>query len=294
MSRQLIVNADDFGWSSGVNEAIAALYDAGVVTSTSLMVGSPAAPEAVQLARARPGLTVGLHVTLAGAPALLTHAELPRICDAKGWLPGDWRRAALGYTFLPAWRREMRRELEAQFSRFAGLGLAWSHVDTHLHTGLTPAILKELLPLCRRFGVDAVRIPDDDFELAKRYAPQETGRHRWEAVALRRLCAGQRSKLARAGLRTTERCYGYFRSGRLDAGYLCRLVEELPEGIRELHCHPDLATEGGRAEFEALRSPAFRRSLKAGNVQLTTYAALAGGQPENRRLRASEPGAIQR
>jgi hopanoid biosynthesis associated protein HpnK len=294
MSRQLIVNADDFGWSAGVNAAVAALYDAGLVTSTSLMVGCPAAAEAVELARERPGLAVGLHVTLAGAPALLGPAELPQLRDATGWLPRDWRRAALGYTLLPAWQRELRRELEAQFTRFAELGLGWSHVDTHLHTGLTPAIFRELLPACRRFGVAAVRIPEDDFELARSYAPQETGGQAHEAKVLQWLCTRQREALGRAGLRTTECCYGYFRSGKLDEGYLCRLIAALPEGVRELHCHPDLSTESGRAEFAALRSTAFRKALETHGVELTTYAALTGNSPERRSLRAKGSGAIQR
>lgn len=294
MSRQLIVNADDFGWSSGVNAAVAALYDAGVVTSTSLMVGCPAASEAVELARERPGLAVGLHVTLAGAPALLSAAELPHLCDATGWLPRDWRRAALGYTLLPAWRCELRRELEAQFTRFGELELPWSHVDTHLHTGLTPAIFRELLPMCRRFGATAVRIPEDDFELAVQYAPREVGGQAFEARVLQWLCTRQRVALAKAGLRTTERCYGYFRSGKIDEGYLCRLVEALPAGVRELHCHPDLTTESGRAEFEALRSTAFRRALETHGVELTTYAALTGNLPERHSLRAKGSGAIQR
>lgn len=266
MTRQLIVNADDFGWSAGVNEAVAARYDAGVVTSPSLMVGCPAASDAIRRARERPGLAVGLHVTLAGAPAVLSQAELPHLCDAQGWLPHDWRRAALGYTSVPAWRRELRRELEAQFHRFAELGWPCSHVGTHLHTGLTPASFSELLPLCRRFGVEAIRIPEDHFEHARRYAPQELNGHALEAKVMQWLCKRQRDALARARLRTTQRCYGYFRSGKMDEGYLCRLIEELPEGVRELHCHPDLSTESGRAEFEALRSGAFRRALETQNV----------------------------
>jgi hopanoid biosynthesis associated protein HpnK len=294
MTRQLILNADDFGWSKGVNEAVAALYEAGIVTSTSLMVGCPAADEAVELARARPGLAVGLHATLAGAPALVPHAENPRICDAKGWLPRDWRRAVLGYSLLPGWRRELRRELEAQFSRFQELGLPWSHVDTHLHTGLTPAVFQALLPLCDRFGVRAVRIPEDDFELARRYAPAESGGQALEGRVMRWLCARQRARLRAAGLWTTDRCYGYFRSGKLDEGYLCRLVAALPEGASELHCHPDFSTESGRAEYAALRSDAFREALEARQVRLSTWFSLAEGGPERNRLRENVSGAIQR
>lgn len=294
MRRQLIVNADDFGWSAGVNQAIAALHDAGIVTSTSLMVTAPAAAEAVVLAKERPGLAVGLHVTLAGAPALLAHRDIPRLADRKGWLPADWRRAVLGVTLSPAWRRDLRRELEAQFERFAKLGLPWSHVDTHLHTGLTPVIFRELLLLCLRYGVKAVRIPEDDFALAHRYAPQEAARHAMEARVMHWLCTRHRVALTRAGLRTTERCYGYFRSGQLDEGYLRLLIEDLPPGTQELHCHPDLSTEGGRAEFEALRSPNFRQTIESHHVRLIPWLSLTDKGYEGAALRAQALGAIQR
>ncbi len=65
-SRVLIVNADDLGASDGVNRGIVHAHDHGLVTSASLMVRMPAAEAAVQLARERPHLSVGLHVDLTG------------------------------------------------------------------------------------------------------------------------------------------------------------------------------------------------------------------------------------
>jgi predicted glycoside hydrolase/deacetylase ChbG (UPF0249 family) len=60
-ARRLIVNADDFGLATGVNEGIVEAHVNGILTSTSLMVDCPAAAHAVELARAHPGLSVGLH-----------------------------------------------------------------------------------------------------------------------------------------------------------------------------------------------------------------------------------------
>jgi predicted glycoside hydrolase/deacetylase ChbG (UPF0249 family) len=66
MRRLLIVNADDFGASDGVNRGIVHAHDHGLVTSTSLMVRMPAADGAAELAQERAGLSVGLHVDLTG------------------------------------------------------------------------------------------------------------------------------------------------------------------------------------------------------------------------------------
>jgi hopanoid biosynthesis associated protein HpnK len=272
MSCRLIINADDFGWSTGVNAAVALLADEGIVTNASLMVAGAAAAEAVTIAGQHPRLGVGLHLALVCAPALLSPAEIPSLADARGNLPDNWRAAGLRYLISPRWRAELRREVDAQFQAFAALGLACSHADAHLHLSLHPLVFRLMLEQCARRAIGAMRIPDDDFELYRRVDPKAAAARLPEALALRALCSAQRGRLAGAGLRTTRRCFGYFRSGALDARYLARLVEELPEGEYELHCHPDLSTESGRAEVAALRSHEFRNALARRGVALHTWA----------------------
>jgi hopanoid biosynthesis associated protein HpnK len=275
VSCRLIVNADDFGWSEGVNEAVCALYDEGIVTSTSLLVGAPAAREARSRLRSRPGLAVGLHLAGVHAPALLPREVIPRLADRDGELETRCLPAALRCTLLPSVREELARELEAQAKAFDGLGLGWSHVDSHLHFTLVPGVFRMALDLCKRYPVLGFRVPQDDFRLYARMAPADALRQSLFALAFEALCRGQRKKVRAAGLRVTDRCYGLFRTGRLDADYLSRLVREMPDGDLELHCHPDLSTEHGRREFEALRSPGFREALRQRGVVLSTYASLA-------------------
>jgi chitin disaccharide deacetylase len=107
-SRRLIVNADDFGASDGVNRGIVHAHDYGLVTSTSLMVRMPAAEEAATLAQERPKLSVGLHVDLRGegtpAPADIDDVTA---CEL---------------------------EIRAQLGRFEELlGRAPTHLDSHHH-----------------------------------------------------------------------------------------------------------------------------------------------------------------
>jgi len=279
MTCQLILNADDFGWSVGVNEAVCALYDAGVVTSTSLMVGGRAAADAVERLAARPGLAAGLHAALVCAPALLPRVEVEHLVDGDGMLPDNCLRAGLLYTAHPAWRREMGRELDAQFRRFDALrrdlGRDWSHVDAHVHFALTPAVFERLLACCRQYPIIGFRIPEDDPAWYQQFDAEDARRQRWLARHFRLFCGVQRRALAASRYVIPARCYGLFRSGRLDIGYLCRLTEALPDGLSELHCHPDLSTDSGRAEFEALLSPQFRAALDCRGVQLTTYPAVA-------------------
>jgi len=274
MACRLIINADDFGWSPGVNQAVALLADEGIVTSASLMVGGVAAAEAVALARDRPALGVGLHVAVVCARSCLGSGKLRAMVNTEGELPGNWRAAAVRFQVLPRWRSDLRREVETQFDAFNALGLPWSHVDAHLHLSLHPVVFGLLAEQCQRYGIRAIRIPEDDYALYRRADPQSAGR--WlEAQVLAQLCARQRLSLARHGLHAPQRCYGFFRSGALDERYLCRLVEEMPEGAHELHCHPDLSTESGEAEVRALLSPRFRTALEQRGVELHSRLTLA-------------------
>lgn len=274
MACRLIINADDFGWSESVNEAVARLAAEGAITSTSLMVGAPAAAGAVERQSRLPGLAVGLHLTLLAAPAVLPRADIPHLVDARGWFLPNPVTAGFRYTCRPGLRAELEREASAQFKAFASTGLALSHVDTHVHMSLTPAVFRIALRLAREHRARGFRVPEDHYGIYRRLDPEDARRQIGMAAAFRRLCAGQREPAKAAGLISPRWCFGFFRSGRLDIPYLVRLIEALPEGDLELHCHPDLGTESGTREYEALRSREVRRALRERGVILATYATL--------------------
>jgi chitin disaccharide deacetylase len=185
-------------------------------------------------------------------------------------LPTNHQLAGLRCLVSPAYRRQMCREMEAQFKSFDALGVGWSHVDSHVHFSLVPPVFESMLELCNRYGVSGLRVPEDDWELYRRLYPDEARAHRLEALWFSLLCARQRRRLRGTRLVTTRRCYGFFRSGRLDLPYLTRLIEQLPEGDHELHCHPDSSTEAGRTEMKALLSPELREALERRGVELAT------------------------
>lgn len=274
MSCRLIVNADDFGQSHGVNEAICALYDEGVVTSASLMVAGDASEDAVARARERPGLAVGLHVALVHAPAFLPPDAVPRLVGSDGRLTVNHVRSGLLATLDAAYRRELRRELDAQIRAFDQLDLGWSHVDTHVHFGLTPAVFRMLLDAIKQYPVVGLRVPEDDYALYRQLNPADAPRHRALALWFTLACRLQRRALRGTGYVVARRCYGLFRTHCITADYVSALVRALPDGDAELHCHPDLSTPEGRQEFEALRGKSFRRALTERSVTLATYGAL--------------------
>src|SRR5579863_6643091 len=81
--RRLIVNADDFGLTAGVNRGIVEAHAAGIVTSTTLMANSTAFDDAVQLARSSPTLSVGCHLVLIDGSPLLGRDKVPSLMDPR-------------------------------------------------------------------------------------------------------------------------------------------------------------------------------------------------------------------
>src|ERR1035441_6046896 len=80
----LIVNADDFGLTPGVNRAIVELHRAGLLTSATLMARAPATEEAIEIARTTPSLSVGCHVVLVdGEPILSPLDEIPNLAGRR-------------------------------------------------------------------------------------------------------------------------------------------------------------------------------------------------------------------
>jgi chitin disaccharide deacetylase len=151
----LIINGDDFGSSAAVNRAIIQAHREGVLTSASLMVNERAAPQAIELARANPTLAVGLHLVLVLGRAALPQHEIPHLTDAQGHFSSSSFQAGVKYYFSAAARRELRREMRAQFEKFVATGLPFSHVDGHTHLHQHPLIFKELIRLCEASGACA-------------------------------------------------------------------------------------------------------------------------------------------
>ncbi|MFH1888051.1 MAG: ChbG/HpnK family deacetylase [Pseudomonadota bacterium] len=152
----VIVNGDDFGLSRGINLGIARAHDRGVLASASLVAGGRAFDHAVELARDRPGLSLGVHLVLTDEAPLLPDAALVRGVPPGASLPG---RNAL-FASLLAGRADflaIRAEWRAQISRIAEAGIAPTHLDGHQFVHLFPGLFPVCLDLAREFSIPHVR-----------------------------------------------------------------------------------------------------------------------------------------
>lgn len=270
--RRLIVNADDFGKSAAINASVVECHREGILTTASLMVGEAACAEAVELARANPRLGVGLHLTLCCGRSVSPAREIPALVNPDGRFPDDPVRAGCRYFLDSTARRQLRLEIERQFERFAATGLAFDHVNGHLHFHLHPAVWPIVLDCCRRWQVQAVRLTREPWELD---FLRESGRWAYRAshaLVFGALAAAVRPGLAAGPFRHADQVFGLLQTGRVDEDYLMRLLPELPPGVSEIYSHPSM--DEFIEEHRALRSGKVRRWIRDHDIALIRYQDL--------------------
>ncbi len=276
----LIINGDDFGYSSAVNRAIIQAHQQGVLTSTSLMVNERAADEAVQLARATPSLAVGLHLVLVLGPATLPATRIPHLVNADGKFTNSPFVAGMKYFFSPAARRELRAEMRAQFEKFAAMGLPFSHVDGHTHLHMHPVIFDELIQLCEEFKVKRIRVVKGELRLSLRLDHSQLPIQLVNGIVFNLLAQRCENKLRGRGFVVPEKVYGLLQTGNLNEAYLLNLIPQMAHTTSEIYAHP-LAPDAeewnarenprGAVELQALLSPRLREAIHEAGFKLTTY-----------------------
>lgn len=277
---QLIVNADDFGLTQGVNRAVVELHRAGALTSATLMARAEATEEALALAGSERALGVGCHVVLVdGEPALGT-AALPTLAEAQS----GRLRPTLG-AFLKALlsgrirAEEIEAEAAAQIAQLQAHGVRLTHIDTHKHTHMFPQVLRPVLRAARAAGIRAVRNP---FEPA--WSVRATAGAPWvrrtEVRMLRALEPSFRRIVREEGFQTTDGALGVLATGTLEATTVRALLRAVPEGCYELVAHPgynDASLQRARTRLLASREVE-RTALEAVHefpqIELVTFAAL--------------------
>jgi len=284
--RRLIINADDFGLTAGVNRAIAEAGRCGGITSATIMANGAAFSEAVGSARSAPQLKTGCHVVMIDGQAVAS--GLPSLADSGGRFRNslrDFARAAVG-KHLAA--EEIQREAEAQIRKIQAAGAPLTHVDSHKHTHMFPQVLRPVLRAAKACGIRAVRNPFEPMRswplgvvastpgLWLRAAGVVT--FQWFASEFYRA-------IKEEGIRSTDGTVGIAATGKLNQRMLLAILGALPEGTWELVCHPgyadaDLKASGTRlvesrqVELEALASEATKRAIAATGIELISYADL--------------------
>ena len=234
----LIVNADDFGVTAGVNRAVMELHAAGVLTSATLMARAAATSEAVNMARATPSLGVGCHVVLVDGDPVLPPKKIPSLVEPRTGrfhpILGAFLQRLLSGRIRSS---EMQAEAAAQIALLQNAGVTLDHIDTHKHVHMFPEVLKPVLQAAVGCGIRSIRNP---FEPAWSLSatPGAPWLRRAQVQLLRQFLPAFRKNVARAGLASTDGAVGVLATGTLDAATVRSLLSSLPAGTWELVTHP--------------------------------------------------------
>jgi hopanoid biosynthesis associated protein HpnK len=271
-ARRLIVNADDFGLSASVNEAVRRAHQEGILTTASLMVNEPGFEEAVELARQNPRLGIGLHLTLLCGHSALPAQKIPGLANSEGEFSNNPPRTGFRYFFNRRLQPQLRAEIHAQFEKFRATGLLLDHVNGHLHMHLHPAVLKVLMQDAEQFQLQRVRLTRDPFRLNLRLASGRLGYRLSHAVIFNSLAARARRQFAEHGIKHTSHVFGLLQNALVNEDYVSRLLPQLPLGDSELYSHPSL--HEFKHEFDALISPRVREGVSRSGIELIRYQDL--------------------
>jgi len=286
--KNLIVNADDFGWTQGVNRGIAEAFRHGIVTSTSLVANGEAFADAVELAQTTSDLGVGVHLNLSDGAPVAVRETVKSLLNDEGKLAGGPKglllRRASGGLLLD----EVEREWDAQIQKVRGAGIKPTHLDGHKHVHMLPGLFEVALKLAKRHRIGAVRVALEASSLRAALASgakQNAGvvmKQGVEARGLKLLARDAREFAERAGIATADYFCGIAQTGELTREGLEELLKNLPEGTTELMCHPGYADaalcktptrlqESRQTELQILTDTGIRNLVASEGIRLIDY-----------------------
>ena len=270
--RRLIVNADDFGLSHSVNEAVVRAHREGILTTASLMVNEPGFAEAMAFANENPRLGVGLHLTLLMGHAALPPEKIPGLVNAQGEFSHSPVGVGLNYFFKGSLREQLRAEIHAQFEKFHATGLTLDHVNGHLHLHLHPLVFEILMEDADALRITHLRLTRDCLARSRRMSRGHLFYKISHAAIFEFLSHRARKILAAKKIRHAQITFGLLQDSRVDENYILQLLPELPHGDSELYSHPSL--DKFRHEFDALISPRVKAEIKNLGIELIRYQDL--------------------
>lgn len=291
--KNLIVNADDLGWTEGVNRGILEAHRKGLVTSTSLLANGRAFDSAVGMARGNPELGTGVHLNLSDGPPTASAEKVRGLLNKKDQLNEAPESLLMRMASRNLPYDEVELEWDAQIQKIVAAGIAPSHLDGHKHVQMLPGLFEIALRLAKKYAIPAIRVSHEESKLRAALTSgqeQSTGmliKQGVQARGLKLLAPDAREMAAHAAIATSDYFCGIAQTGVLTRNGVEQLLKNLPEGTTELMCHPGYADEELRntstrlqesrqAELEILTDTAIRKLVATRGIRLINFKLMAG------------------
>lgn len=245
--KELILNADDFGLTPGVNEGIIRAHLEGILTSATLMANRAAFDDAVERARSTPTLGVGCHLVLVGGPAIASAERIGSLVDAEGRLAPTLANFMTRVSCGMIRRTHIEREFHAQIAKIRAAGIEPTHLDTHKHTHVHPRVMEALGKVAHEAGISRARNPFERFRDSWRTTRARKGNFRSQlisAAAARTVTPFFHSICAKYALHVPDRFLGVALTGQTTSSALREMFASLEDGRTEIMLHPGICDAG--------------------------------------------------
>jgi len=286
--KNLIVNADDLGWTEGVNQGIADAFRNGIVTSASMLANGAAFEGGLEVARCAPGLGLGVHLNLSDGVPLADRETVTSLLNDKGAFAGGPESLFLRQMRRGLVLREVEIEWDAQIQKVRDAGIEPTHLDGHKHVHMLPGLFEVALRLAKRHSIGAIRVALEESSLRTALASGEKQRsgvvmkQGVQARGLKLLARDVRGQAERAGIATADYFCGIAQTGELTQEGLKKFLKSLPEGTTELMCHPGYADaalkktttrlqDSPQKEMEILTDTGIRNLVASQGIRLIDY-----------------------
>ena len=290
--RNLIVNADDFCWTEGVNRGIVEAFRNGIVTSTSLLANGAAFAGGLETKRSAPGLGVGVHLNLSDGAPVAERETVTSLLNDDGVFAGGPESLLLRRARRELLLTEVEREWDAQIEKVREAGIEPTHLDGHKHVHMLPGLFEIALRLAKRHAIGAIRVSLEASSLRAALSSgekQRTGvvmKQGVQARGLKLLARDAREQAARAGIATADYFCGIAQTGELTLEGVMQFLKVLPEGTTELMCHPGYADaelqqtatrlqDSRQAELVILTDAGIRNLVASQGIRLIDYGFVA-------------------
>lgn len=242
--KKLIVNADDFGISSGVNRGIEQAFQFGTLTSATVMANMPAFEDAVSIAKRNQGLGIGVHLNLLRGKPLLPVSSIPTLTNRDGYLVKEVGVFIKKMFLKKIELSEIEKELRAQIEKTLNAGIKVTHFDSEKHLHCYPAIFKIAVKLAKEYKINRLRyinesclIPKEENKLNGTFRKLANNQY-YKAKVLTYLCRLSRRSINQNKIAYPDHSYGIMLAGQMTKRSYELILESLNEGVSEFMCHP--------------------------------------------------------
>ncbi len=282
MEKRLIINADDFGFSEGVNKGIIDAHTKGILTSTTIMTNMPHAAQAVELAKNFPNLGIGVHLNLTAGKPVSRDSAVKLILDSQGNFALTPAKLAIASLINGKVRTAIETELAAQVQWLLETGFKPTHLDSHKHIHCFPSIFSIVCRLAKKFGIAAIRYPYEPKQVTRLPWPLSDDQSKKRASSIRKMA--KINKWQNSSYFKTECLYGNAHTGNINVNFFRAVCLYNNASAAEIMTHPgyiyDLdASKTGlvkqrEIELAAICDEKTKRYIEQAGIKLINYRQL--------------------